>query len=215
MTVEEDWTVVPREGLGKLRFDMSPLQVDALSDIYGAASGRVNDRIPDDILRDTLEKFGNGMSVEEKQALIAMYAESGSSADSTTETRGDPGLVLRYKADRLVEIMPAQKHRPLFFDGEDILALSALEVLTLLERLNGGPGRYASIAAAFDKLAISLDGFCVTELATGVRTLDEADERFQERTVTLRPTPYLPEGEMDKFVVHSFLGQQEGARSAG
>jgi len=206
MAAEGDWTAFPRKGLGKLKFGMSPAQVDALSDTYGAVTGRGNDRISDDILRDTLEKFGGAMSEEEKQALIAVYAESGPSADSVTETRGDPGLVLGYKADRLAEIMPARKQPPLLLDGKDVLSLSALEALALLERLNGGPGRYASTEAAFDKLAISVEGFCVTDQAAGVRTLNEPDERFQGRTVTLRQNPYLPEGEMDRFVIHSVLG---------
>lgn len=205
MVAEVDWTVFPGVGLGKLKFGMSPAQVDALSDTYGAVAGRANDRIPDDILRDTLEKFGDGMSEEEKQALIAVYAESGPSADSVTETRGNPGLVLGYKADRLVEIMPAKKQRPLLLDGKDVLSLSALEALALLERLNGTPGRYASTEAMFDRLAISVEGFCVTDRTDGMRTLDEADERFQGRTVTLRQDPYLPEAEMDRFIIHSVL----------
>lgn len=87
-----------------------------------------------------------------------------------------------------------------------MFSLGAWEALALLERLNGGPGRYASTEAAFDKLAISTDGFCVTDTDAGVRTLDEIDEQFQERTVTLRQKPYLPKGEMDQFIVHSVLG---------
>lgn len=184
---------------------MSAAQVDALSDIYGAVTGRGSDRVPDDLLLDTLAKFGDAMSEDEKQALIAVYAESGPSADSVTETRGNPGLVLGYRADRLVEIMPAISQRPLFLDGQDILSLRGLESLALLERLNGGPGRYADTEAAFDNLAISADGFCITDEAAEVRALDESDERCAGRTVTLRPEPYLPEGEMDRFV-HRPLG---------
>ncbi|MGV0810217.1 hypothetical protein [Mycolicibacterium setense] len=206
MAVEADWTVFPCEGMGKLKFGMSPAQVDALSDSYGAVTGRGNDRVSDDLLRDTLEKFGDAMSEEEKQALIAVYAESGPSADSVTEIRGNPGLVLRYQDDRLVEIMSAKEQRPLFLDGSDIFALRDLEPLALLERLNGGPGRYADTEAAFDKLAISVDGFCVTDPAAGVRPLDEVDERFEGRTVTLQPEPYLPEGEMDRFTIQRVLG---------
>lgn len=205
MAAEGDWTVLPGEGLGRLNFGMSPEQVDALSDTYGAVTGRRSDSIPDDILRDTLEKFGDGMSEEDKQALIAAYAESAPPSDSVTETRGNPGLVLRYEADRLVEIMPAKKQRPLYLDGTDLLSLSALEALGLLERLNGGPGRYSGTEAAFDKLAISVEGFCVTDRMASVRTLDETDERFQGRTMTLRSKPYLPKGEMDRFIVDSVL----------
>lgn len=206
MATEADWTILPRKGLGRLLFGMSLTQVDTLSDTYGAVTGRGNDRIADDLLLDTLKTFGDAMSEEEKQALIAAYAESGPAADSVTEIRGDPGLVLGYTADRLVEIMPARQQRPLFLDGKDIFSLRGMEPLSLLERLNDGPGRYASTEAAFDKLAISVDGFCVTDPATGVRVLNETDERFQGRTVTLRPTPYMPEGEADRFIIQKVIG---------
>lgn len=46
----------------------------------------------------------------------------------------------------------------------------------------------------------------MSDAGAGVRTLDEADERFQGRTVTMRQEPYLPEGEMDQFIIHSVLG---------
>ncbi|MGB3485345.1 MAG: hypothetical protein WBB07_24410 [Mycobacterium sp.] len=208
MTVaaEVDWTIFPGKGIGKLEFGMSATQVDALSHTYGAVTGRMNDQISDEILRGSLEKFGGAMTDEEKQSLIAACAESGPSADSVTETRGDPGLVLGYQADRLAEIMSAEGQRPLFLEGKDIFSLSGLELLTLLERLNGGPGRYASTEAAFDNLAISVAGFCVTDRAAGVQMLDKADERFQGRTVMLRSEPYRPEDGIDSFVTHSVLG---------
>ncbi|WP_225341491.1 MULTISPECIES: hypothetical protein [Agrobacterium tumefaciens complex] len=205
MTAGDDWKIFPRKGLGRLEFGMSPAEVDAWSETYGAIMGRGSDRASDGLLRDTLEKFGGAMSEEEKQAFIAAYAQSGPSPDSVTETRGKPGLVLRYEAERLVEIMPAVGQRPLFLDGVDLLSLSALEALALLERLNSRPGRYASTEAAFDQLAISTDGFCVTDKAAGVQTLSSADERFQGRTVILREKPYLPEEEMELFIVHSVL----------
>ena len=171
---------------------MSPAQVDALADVYGAVTGRGSAAVSDELLRETLEKFGDAMSEDEKQDFLAVYAQMGPSADSVTETRGDPGLVLGYRAGRLVEIMPARGQRPLVLDGKDLLSCGAREALALLERLNGGPGRYAGTEAAFDELAISVDGFSVTDRSVGVRTPEEHDERFQGRTVTLRPQPYLP-----------------------
>lgn len=125
----------------------------------------------------------------------------GPPADRVTETRGD--LVLRYEADHLCEITPAGPRHPLFLDGRDVFALHGLEPLDLLERLNGSPGRYADTEAAFDHLAISVSGFGVSDSTHGVRALDDSDERFQERTVTLRKVPYLPDQEMHRYIVHS------------
>ena len=202
MAAETDWTIRPREGLGGLEFGMSPAQVDSLSATYGTITGRGADRVADDMLRETLAMFGDAMSDDEKQAFIAAYADNGPPADSVTETRG--ALVLRYDADRLCEIMPAGPRHPLFLDGKDVFALRGLEPLELLERLNEGPGRYADTEAAFDNLAISVNGFSVSDSAAGVLALDDSDKRFQERTATLREDPYLPEQEMHRYVMHSF-----------
>lgn len=169
--------------------------------MYGTVAGRGADRIADDMLRETLEMFGDAVSDHEKQALIAAYADNGPPADSVTETRGD--LVLRYEADRLCEIMPAGPRHPLFLDGRDVFALRNLEPLELLELVNESPGRYADTEAAFDNLAISVNGFGVSDSTTGVLALDDSDERFRERTVTLREVPYLAEQDSHRYVLHS------------
>jgi hypothetical protein len=182
---------------------MSPAQVDSLSATYGTVTGRGADRVADDLLRETLAMFGDAMSDDEKQAFIAEYADNGPAADGVTETRGD--LVLRYEADRLCEIMPAGPRHPLFLDGSDVFALRGVAPLELLERLNASPGRYSDTEAAFDNLAISVNGFSVSDSTAGVLALDDSDERFRERTVTLREDPYLPEHEMHRYVLHSLL----------
>ena len=199
MTSESDWTVHPRSGLGRLEFGMSPAQVDALAAPYGAVTCRGADRVADEMLRETLAMFGDALSEDEKQAFIAEYTGSGPSADSVTETRGD--LVLRYEADRLCEIMHSR--RPLFLDGSDLFALAGLDALRLLERCNQGPGRYADTEAAFDELAISVDGFSVHESASGVLALDDSDERFRQRAVMLRDAPYFPAQETQRYTVQS------------
>lgn len=180
---------------------MSPARVDALSATYGPVTGRGADRVTDHLLRETLAMFGDAMSDDEKRAFVAEYADHGPPADSVTETRGD--LVLRYESDRLCEIMPAGPRHPLFLDGRDVFGLHGLEALELLERLNEGPGRYADVDAAFDRLAISVTGFGAGDAALGVQPLDASDARFQDRTVTLREVPHLPEQELHRYVTLS------------
>lgn len=195
MSANEDWTIRPRQGVGRLEFGMSAAQVDALSDVYGTVTSRGDVRVTDALLRETLDMFGDAMSAEEQEALIAVYADLGPAADAVSETRGDPGLVLGYQADRLAQIMPAIGHRPLLLDGRDVFALNAAQALQLLEDFNGGPGRYAGTEAAFDNLAISVEGFSIVQGDGGVRPLDTTDARFQQRTVTVRERPYLPQND--------------------
>ncbi|MEH3130215.1 MAG: hypothetical protein PGN27_09690 [Mycolicibacterium neoaurum] len=197
MATDADWTIRPRLGLGRLEFGMSPVQVDALTSTYGARTGRGADRVTDDMLRETLAMFGDAMTDDEKRAFIAEYTGGGPSSDSVTETRGN--VVLRYEADRLCEIMHSR--RPLFLDGRDLFALSGLDALRLLQRLNAGPGRYADTEAAFDELAISVDGFSVHDPTAGVLALDDGDERFRQRTVTLRDLPYQQDAH--RYTVYS------------
>ncbi|AQA03920.1 hypothetical protein BVC93_17460 [Mycobacterium sp. MS1601] len=199
-----DWTLVPGKGLGRLELGMSPSQVDALADVYGPLESRMGDGVTDDLLRETLQLFGDGLSDQEKQDLIAAYAEHGPSSQSVTETRKDSGLILTYLADRLAEIMVSPKCL-VMLDGVDLLSLGPAEALALLERLNGAPGRYADTEAAFDALALSVDGFCVTDRVAGVRIVDATDERFEARTVVARSTPYLPEHERGRFRSYSVL----------
>ena len=204
MTMADDWTLRPGTGLGRLTFGMSPTEVDAHADVYGVVESRMADRASDELLNETLALFGDGLSDEDKQAFIAAYAEQGPSADSVTETRRDSGLVLGYRSERLVEIMVAPQ-RPVFLEGQNLLALEPAQALALLERANGGPGRYATTEAAFDGLALSVDGFCVTEQTAGVRILDSDDERFHTRTVMARSAPYAPDDEAERFRTHSVL----------
>lgn len=201
MATDADWTIRPRVGLGRLEFGMSPAQVNALSTTYGALTGRGADRVDDDTLRETLAMFGDALSDDEKQAFIIEYAGGGPSSDSVTETRGD--LVLRYEADRLREIMLAHPRRPLFLDGSDLFALAGLDALRLLERVNQSPGRYADTEAAFDRIAITVDGFSAHDPTAGVLALDDSDERFRARTVLLGDASYRPEQDMKRYIVHS------------
>lgn len=204
-SAEGDWTIRPGQGVGRLDFGMSAARVDALSDVYGTVTGRGSDGAPDALMYETLEMFGGAMTAEEKEALVAGYAEIGPATDAVTETRGRPGLVLGYEGDRLVQIMPASGQGPVLLDGRDLLSVTALEALRLLEQRNGGPGRYSGTEASFDGLAISLEGFSLVQGGHGVRPLESGDERFSRRTVTVRRHPYLPAEELHRFVTHSFV----------
>lgn len=199
---DEDWTVRPRVGVGRLVFGMSAAEVNALSDVYGTVAGRGNDRASAALLLETLEMFGGAMSSEEKAALVAAYAEGGPDADAVTETRDETGLVLSYDGDRLVGIMSTLAHRPLLIDGRDLRAMGARDALALLERLNGDPGRYADSEAAFDALALSVDGLSIVDDRQRVRTIDPTDERFARRTVTVLPHPFPPEDRRDGALIH-------------
>ena len=197
-----DWTAHPRQGLGRLEFGMSTQQVQALTEVYGAALSQTVERIPGATLLETLAMFGDAMSAAEKAELMAVYAELAPAGDAVSEVR-DCGLVLGYEADALSQIsVPATM--PLLLDEHDLFSVNAMDAPMLLERLNDAPGRYASDEAAFDNLAISVTGFCEVS-DDAVRALTAADETFGQRTVTLRAVAYHPENEAGRFITHRLL----------
>ncbi len=174
-----------------------------------------NDRVPDDLLRDTLEKFGDAMSEEEKQALITVYAESGPSADSVTETRGNPGLVLGYRLTASSRSC-LQRISAHWFSTARTSCRSAD-----WSRWRCWSGSMAALAATPEPRRRSttspsrrMASVSPTGQA-GVRALDNSDERFVGRTVTLRPGPYLPEGEMDRFIYRTCAGSHNQLFDSG
>jgi hypothetical protein len=149
--------ISPRSGLGRLRFGELKAAADTREGIYGAVTRQASDRIPDSTLQDTLAQFGSDLSDEEKQALLALYAESGPDASSVTEVRGDHGLVLRYEQDRLVEITLSPDHSLANLAGKGVFLLPAKDVATA-ESLSKIPGLYHGTTAAFLNLGLIFRG---------------------------------------------------------
>ncbi|MGO4450639.1 hypothetical protein AB4Y96_17115 [Phyllobacterium sp. TAF24] len=204
----KNWEIHPKMGIGNMRFGITKPNIDTFADIYGVVVRSGSDRIPDSILEDTLKQFGGALSEEEKTSLMTLYTESGPDQTSVTEVRGDHGLILRYERDVLIEVMLSTSHKSTNLLEKPVFGLSAIDALVLFEIANRGPGRYRSTEAAFDNLAISLDAFSTTDGAERERTvrpMGGKDERFSNRTITLRPKPYAPKNELDQFVTHSFL----------
>jgi hypothetical protein len=182
-TDRENWEILARSGLGQLKFGDSRAAVDALEDVYGAVTRQASDRIPDSTLQDTLAQFGSDLIDEEKQALLALYAESGPDASSVTEVHGDHGLVLRYEQDRLVEITLSTDHSLSNLSGKNVFLLSAREVLATAESLNKTPGLYHGATAAFPSLGLIFEGFSLTGRQSAPKLLDSSDERFIGRSI--------------------------------
>lgn len=138
MDENRNWRLEPKVGLGELKFGMSRSQVDRFTSIYGASKGGAADRIPDDILHDTLAELGEGLTEEEKQEILEAYQESGPSSAAETEVRGDKDrLVLTYQSDHLVEILADRSTRLLKFDDKPVFEGSPIEVVRHIATILG------------------------------------------------------------------------------
>lgn len=131
MNEAQHWRIMPKIGLGKLRFGMSRAEVDRFSSVYGTSKGISSDQIPDDILQSTLAQLGEGLTAEEKQEILSLYQESGPTGE--TEVRGENSpLVLTYDSDRLVEVLADTKVRRLKYRDIAVFEESPQDVIKYL-----------------------------------------------------------------------------------
>lgn len=161
---------------------MTKAFVEEHRDIYGKLVREMSDRIPDSILQDTIAQFGGDLSEEQKEQLLAVYAQSGPDETSTTQVRGDHGLVLRFEKDRLIEITLSPEHEAATLQHRHVFRHPVADVLLQAELMNGAPGLYRDATALFETLSLTFDGFCIAG-SQGVRELNERDDRFRSRTV--------------------------------
>ena len=186
----DSWEFRPQKGVGHLLLGATRAEVDALSDVYGAAESRTQDRIPDSILQDTLRE--GDLTDEERAEILALYSELGPTESSTTEVRRSGGLVLRYEADKLVEILVSPQNAPFRF-GRDrtIGSAPALEVARAIEALVGQAGFFEGTTAWFPAVGIIMEGF-LTLRDDALVPLD-GDEEFDERSFLILPSVTPPD----------------------
>lgn len=199
--LHDDWRIEPRRGIGRLTFGLLPAEVEAFGAIYGAP-GRIAQSHSAADLETVIatQHLESALSAAE----IAMLRRLAVEADlySTQVLQGAGPTVLDYREGRLASVMVEPRSGPVAFLDKPVFELSARDTLLLFETANEGPGRYRSTEAAFDQLAISLDGFSAAG-AGGVRLLSAKDYDFKQRSITLRAEPYRPENEIAQFVTHS------------
>jgi hypothetical protein len=188
MTVDPNWRLDPRIGLGQLKFGMQPQQVDALASIYGSSKSRMDDRIPDDILQSTLADLGEGLTDEEKQEIIAAYQAAGPSATSQTEIRGEVEyLVLGYEDGRLVEILADTSTKRLAFRDVAVLDENPLAMIRRISEALGETPVIQNEEVAFPKNYIFLFEF-VRE-APGAAPGAYVEGSRKERSIIWRSGP--------------------------
>ncbi|MBB3953036.1 hypothetical protein [Aureimonas jatrophae] len=183
----DDWTIEPGQGLGRLRFGIAPAAVEALSQIYGSATSRMEDRISDSILQDTIAELGDSLTEEEKRDLLQVYAEQGPDNSSVTEVRDDGGLVLRYEHDRLVELTVLARRTEVRIGEVLVFSDDVPAVLQAAEAINRAPGLYSGTAAAFPHAKLMIEGFTERTTVDPV-VMSRRDERYAQRSLSMFET---------------------------
>jgi len=198
-----DWTIYPLVGFGRLRFGLQANETSSLALLYGSVEGEGTFENFSAIEEETRRLFGGFFSQDTLEAGRA-EARRLEATGGRRQSLAQNGIDLEFSDSGLVEITLSSATRQAEFEGHSIFALSSSEVLMLLESANDGPGRYGSTGAAFDAISVYLDSF--TTMTSGVAVpMSEDDDRFEERTVTLRATPWrademLPDGQTFSFI---------------
>jgi hypothetical protein len=186
---EAMWQILPKEGLGRLRFGMTPAEVDRLADIYGTSKGLASDRISEDLLASTIRDLGDALSPEEKQEIIALYQSDGPSNLSVTEVRGDKHpLVLTYENDRLVEILMNVKSKQVKFSDTVVFEASPRDVIRNMSETTGEKPVFLREEVVFPDNLIFLFEF-LRERTSQTSTEPTIDGDPKERSIVLRSKP--------------------------
>lgn len=183
------WQIYPKQGLGELRFGMTPSAVDRLADVYGVSKGLSSDRIPEDLLASTIRDLGDQLSPKEKEEILALYRSEGPSKASATEVRGEThSLVLTYENGHLAEILVGAKSKKLAFADVSIFEASPLDVVRRISDVTREPPIFLGEEVVFPDSLIFLFQFLRASSSQGGSEAP-VDGDIAERSVTLRATP--------------------------
>ncbi|MFC3969653.1 hypothetical protein ACFOVS_16190 [Rhizobium lemnae] len=203
--MDQEWKLVPKVGLTQLKFGMSVSDVAKSSKIYGSVEAEITNQISPSVADDNdqfLRKYFSDNELAKDKYYIDEFSVE---ATGITQTLSGSSLVLDYTHGKLTAIIASKQADQISFRHELIFRVESDVLLKLLESENGSPGRYHSTGAAFDHLAIYLDGFTETNSDGKVIILTRSDDRFGSRTVTARHESYQINDFLPEAKTHSFL----------
>jgi hypothetical protein len=202
--MDENWTIRPKKGFGLFEFGMPPEKAAALHGIYGEAELVRTNKVNSETLDQTMEQFAEFFSEYDLKAAKEELKKNQSPNSLRIEVYSNKGFSLEYDQNSLSAIQILPEANLTNFDGEYIFRKSSIEALRIFEARNGEQGRYRSTQALFANIAVSLDGFSSSEKER-IEPMKSSDSRFSNRNIELRAVPYLPQDELDQFVLRSFL----------
>jgi hypothetical protein len=198
-----EWSVRPKERIGRLRMGLTPDSVAEMASVYGAPGPLIRGSDAAADLDAMIADLNGSLSDDDIAALRAAAGGQAGLDRQNLEADRTP-ILLEYRDGRLDSVTVEARHAETHFEGVRIFSLAAVEALRLFERANGGPGRFRSDEAAFDNIAVSLFAFSRVSTQGKVEAMPDVDPDFTQRSITVRREPYKPVGEMDQFVEASF-----------
>lgn len=200
--MDNEWTIKPKNGFGPITFGMTPADVATISKVYGSLDTVTEDADLTANMDDTFALFAEFAS-EEDIAAVRSAVEEKASKKGRQEIYDNGRIFIIYEAGRVVSVMTASREERTNLSDVSVYDLTGLELLQLLEKANGAPGRYRSTGAAFDNIAVVTDAFSIVNNGK-VTPLAKSDERYAERTIEVRAEPYNPPDEAESWMMHSF-----------
>ena len=182
----DPWAIHPCQGLGPLRFGMTPGEIAAYDAIYGPPERRAGTDgaggDPVDIeteVDETLALLAEAMPPEELAAMrddltAALRTSRAHEARTATEVRVPSGLTLDYLDGRLRTIHAASDAARLHLDGVAVFDTELVDLVRHL-RERAGEGAFLRGTTPFEPLGLVLVDFVHKGLP--LRALDEPEAR--------------------------------------
>ena len=170
---------MPWQGLGSLRFGMTPVEVAEHDATYGApeVSRELTAAEEEKVIEETFALMGDSIPPNERGQLAELMRQQFAVArERRTEVRHAAGLVLDYVENALDMIVIAPKAPRAHLDGLHPLVADPLVVVEALGLRNGGDVLAIKSSLYFDRLGIHLTAF-VRYGARGFVALDEPEAR--------------------------------------
>ncbi len=200
--MDNEWTIKPKNAFGLISFGMTPAEVAAVNEAYGPLDMVTEDANLAASMDDTFALFAQFAS-EEDLAAVRGAVEDKASKQGRQEIYNDGRVFVMYEAGHVVSVMTSVRENRTNLADALLYDLAAIDVLKLLEKANGAPGRYRATGAAFDNIGVVTDAFSIVTNGN-VSPLPASDERYAERTIETRKEAYNPPEEAEHWITHSF-----------
>ncbi|QQO07585.1 hypothetical protein [Breznakiella homolactica] len=183
-----DWEIIPRRGLGKIRFGMTSDEVRGFDSIYGEREMRIKRTTTYEDFEENMGPFLDDMDQESRESIRKGLEETYKNKEVIyMEPRQSSCLQLTFVNDSLTEIMAVWELDTLTCKGENLFDMEPEDAVKLLAKALGETPLAKDQEIVFPESCIHLWDFSQT-YRDRVRFLD-LDEDEIERTILWLPEP--------------------------
>ena len=178
--MKPEWEILPRIGLGPVRFGMTRDEAVAAGAIFGAVTHEHAKHEADELLAI----LGPSMGEDEARALIAKMAADGVDLRPRRHVGFASGLTMNFVADTLETFDALPGARDLHIEGVPFFGADPVPALLKFQALNGAPPLMDTRSCLFDALHVSTADVAVVTAKGLLRLAKSTTMQHLERMVS-------------------------------